>query len=102
MKFIFDLHEAAVEARGQKWTKTFVKGTNNMEIFLQTEFQRHWTKDKEMKGIFQFCLKSTRPDHCEIPFQRFLKQNCVKILPPFDKKSCVIFEPLLNFDNLTF
>ena len=48
----FDLPEAAIEARGQKWTKTFVKGNNIVEIFVQTEFQKHWAKDKEMAAIF--------------------------------------------------
>ena len=48
----FDLPEAAIEARGQKWTKKFVGGNNIVEIFLQTEFQKHWAKDREMTGIF--------------------------------------------------
>lgn len=51
---IFDLPEAAIEARGQKWTKNFVGGNNIVKIFLQTDFQKDWAKDKEMTGIFHF------------------------------------------------
>ena len=64
LKFIFDFLEAAIEARGQKWTKTSVGEKNTVYIFLQTEFQKHLTKEVEMTGIFHFSLKSTRPDHC--------------------------------------
>ena len=32
--------------------KKIVGGNNIVEIFLQTEFQKHWAKDKEMTGIF--------------------------------------------------
>ena len=38
-----------------------------MKIFLQTDFQKDWAKDKEMTGIFHFfhlSLESTIPDHC--------------------------------------
>ena len=50
----FDHPEAAIEARGQKWRKKIVRGNNIVEIFLQTEFQKHWGKDKEMTGIFHY------------------------------------------------
>ena len=34
--------------------KKIVGGNNIVEIFLQTEFQKHWAKDKEMTGIFHY------------------------------------------------
>ena len=64
----FDLPEAAIEARGQKWTKIFVGGEQycDVKIFIQTDFQKDWAKDKEMTGIlhfFSFVLRKheTRP-----------------------------------------
>ena len=48
--------------------KKIVGGNNIVKIFLQTDFQKDWAKDKEMTGIFHFffhlSLESTRPDHC--------------------------------------
>ena len=75
MKFIFDFLEAAIEARGQKWTKNFVGGNNIVKIFLQTDFQKDWAKDKEMTGIFHlfsFVLRKheTRP-LCKIGYRVF-------------------------------
>ena len=60
----FDLPEAAIEARGQKWTKIFVGGEQycDVKIFIQTDFQKDWAKDKEMTGIFHLSLKNSAPN----------------------------------------
>ena len=34
--------------------KKIVGGNNIEKIFLQTDFQKDWAKDKEMTGIFRF------------------------------------------------
>ena len=57
-----------------------------MKIFLQTDFQNDWAKDKEMTGIFHLSLENTRPDHCAVICKTGLKMYCNCIFDEEDKK----------------
>ena len=59
--------------------KKFVGGNNIVKIFLQTDFQKDWAKDKEMTGIFHL-------------FSFFLKKHETRPL-------CPLFFPLITCGN---